>query len=310
MPSTALPSPVDLDWDDIRVFLALFRARTVRAAAGKLGMSHSTVSRHLSALEAALGGPLFTRSRDGLVATALAEQILARAETIEDQVISLRRDATSIETVLTGEVRVAVSPALSQLLLMPYFAEFSDMHPGIHLVIDSSNDIVDLMRGACDVAIRTQAKPDENLVGRRLPTVTDFVFASPAYIARHEFDAPHTSARWIGRGSGEKSNRWIANSPFPGAGVRHALPDPLDQLHAAIAGMGMTVLPHIIADRFDGLERVPGSGPVGQRPLWALTHPDLRTSVRIRTFVKFLADAVAKHGPELTGPESTRAPTA
>ena len=78
------------------------------------------------------------------------------------------------------------------------------------------------------------------------------------------------------------------------------MPDPLDQLHAAVAGMGMTVLPGFIADRFEGLVRIPGTGPVGSRTMWALTHPDLRTSARIRTFVKFLADAISKHGPEMT----------
>ena len=284
---------VDLDWNDIRVFLALFRARTVRAAATALGMSHSTVSRHLTALETTLGSALFTRSRDGLVATAMAERILERAETIEDQMLSLRRDATSLETVLSGEVRVAVSPGVSQYLLMPYFAQFTHEHPGIELTIASSNSIVDLMRGACDVAIRSQDHPDENLVGRRLPTVADYAYASPAYIADHEFDGDRTTATWIGRGRGPRGNQWVKSTPFPEAGVRHEMPDPLDQLHAAIAGMGMTVLPAFIANRFDGLVRVPGTGPVGMRPVWALTHPDLRTTVRIRTFVSFLASAIA-----------------
>ena len=71
-----------LDWNDIKVFLALFRGRSVRAAAGELGMSHSTVSRHLTDLETSLGAVLFTRSRDGLLATATAEQIVAKAERV------------------------------------------------------------------------------------------------------------------------------------------------------------------------------------------------------------------------------------
>ncbi|MEM7156283.1 MAG: LysR family transcriptional regulator [Myxococcota bacterium] len=295
---------VDLDWNDIRVFLALFRARTVRAAAASLGMSHSTVSRHLTALETNLGGTLFTRSRDGLVATAMAERILERAQTIEDEMLSLRRDATSLETVLSGEVRVAVSPGISQFLLMPYFAEFTREHPGVELAIASSNTIVDLMRGACDVAIRSQDHPDENLVGRRLPTVTDYAYASPEYLAEHEFDGESTTATWIGRGHGKRGNQWVKSTPFPEAGVRHEMPDPLDQLHAAIAGMGMTILPGFIASRFDGLVRIPGTGPVGSRPVWALTHPDLRTAVRIRTFVSYLATVLAEHEPELTGPAS------
>ncbi|MEM6295923.1 MAG: LysR family transcriptional regulator [Myxococcota bacterium] len=294
----------DLDWNDIRVFLVLFRQRTVRAAATELRMSHSTVSRHLTALEDALGGALFTRSRDGLVATALAEQILARAQTVEDEMLSLQRDASSLETVLTGEVRIAVSPGLTQYLIMPCLARFADDNPGIELVIASSNDMVDLMRGACDVAIRTQARPDENLVGRRLPPIIDYVWASPAYIAKHTFEGNQTSASWIAFARGKAGRAWVENTPFPTANVRHVMPDPLDHVHAAAAGMGMTTVPQFLADRVGGLVRVPGTGPVTTRPLWALTHPDLRTSVRIRAFVKFLADAMVEYAPVMAGKTS------
>lgn len=291
----------DLDWNDIRVFLVLFRHRTVRRAANELRMSHSTVSRHLTALEEALGGALFTRSRDGLVATGLAEQILRRAETVEDEMLGLRREASSLETVLTGEVRVAVSAGLTQYLIMPCLARFSEENPGIELVIESSNTIVDLMRGACDVAIRTQQRPDENLVGRPLPSIVDYVWASPAYIAQHSFENGQTTANWIAFARGKAGRAWVKTTPFPSARVRHVMPDPLDQVHAAAAGMGMTTVPQFLADRVGGLVRVPGTGPVGTRPLWALSHPDLRTSVRIRAFVKFLAEALVELAPAMAG---------
>ncbi|MEM6994134.1 MAG: LysR family transcriptional regulator [Myxococcota bacterium] len=291
----------ELDWNDIRVFLALFRERTVRAAGIRMGMSHSTVSRRLTALEDALGGPLFTRSRDGLVATAMAEQILERAEATEDQILSMQRDASSLESVLTGEIRVAVSPGFSQYLMMPLFAEFSEAHPGIELAIDSTNAFVDLMRGACDVAIRTQDRPDENLVGRRLPRIVDHIYASPKYIAKHRFEGNQTTANWIARARGKRGRAWIKSTPFPDAAVRHVMPDPLDQVHAAAAGMGMTAVPEFLAKRVGGIERVPGAGPVTTRSVWALTHPDLRTSIRVRTFVKFLAEAAERHKAEMAG---------
>ena len=75
-----------LDWSDIQVFLALFRGGSVRYAAGTLGMSHSTVSRHLTEMETVLGTVLFTRSRDGLLATNVAEQLMKRAEKVESGV--------------------------------------------------------------------------------------------------------------------------------------------------------------------------------------------------------------------------------
>ena len=95
-----------LDWNDLKVFLALFRGRSVRSAASELGMSHSTVSRHLTELETSLSAVLFTRSRDGLLATSMAEQIFAKAEQVEGEVLDLQREAASLDSVLSGQVRV------------------------------------------------------------------------------------------------------------------------------------------------------------------------------------------------------------
>ena len=69
-----------LDWNDLKVFLALYRGRSVRQAADDLGISHSTASRHLTDLETALGTVMFTRSREGLLTTSMAEEIAARTQ--------------------------------------------------------------------------------------------------------------------------------------------------------------------------------------------------------------------------------------
>ena len=72
-----------MDWDDLKVFLSLQRSRNIRAAAQRLGVSHSTVSRRLGALEAALGAKLFLRHADGLTPTETAHALLGPAERME-----------------------------------------------------------------------------------------------------------------------------------------------------------------------------------------------------------------------------------
>ncbi len=293
----------ELDWNDIKVFLALFRGRSVRAAAGALGMSHSTVSRHLTDLETSLGAVLFTRSRDGLLATSMAEQIHSKAETVEGEILDLQREADSLDTVLAGQIRVTAPPLLSQHMLMPLLAEFSAQYPGIEIVLTTSFTIEDLMKGAADVAFRSEVNPNENLVGRRLPDFADMAYASPSYIAEHSFQDGRTNAVWVGRGLNDPGNTWIKTSPFPDAAVRHQIPDMQDQAEAAKAGLGMVVLPCFFADAMDGLNRIPGTGIVSTRPAWVLTHPDLRTSVRVKTFVKYLVGAMNKKEPQITGSE-------
>lgn len=290
-----------LDWNDIKVFLALYRGRSVRAAAGELEMSHSTVSRHLTDLETSLGAVLFTRSRDGLLATAMAEQIAKRAEKVEGEVLDLQRQADSLDTVLAGQVRVTAPPLLSQYMLMPLLADFTRQYPGIEIALHTSFSIEDLMKGAADVAFRSEFNPNDNLVGRRLPDFADMAYAAPSYIAEHRFEDGQTDGVWIGRGLIDPGNSWIKSGPFPDAPVKHQIPDMLDQAEAAKEGLGMVVLPCFFADPLDGLARIPGTGIVSSRPGWVLTHPDLRTSVRVKTFVRYLVAAMIKQGAEITG---------
>ncbi|NRB17617.1 MAG: LysR family transcriptional regulator [Rhodobacteraceae bacterium] len=291
----------ELDWNDIRIFLALFRGRSVRKAAEDLEMSHSTVSRHLTDLETSLGAILFTRSRDGLLPTGMAEQILEKAQAVENNVIELKRTAISLDTVLSGLVRITCPPLLSQIMIMPIIAKFTDLYPGVEVAIHSSYSIEDLMRGTADIALRSQFDPNDNFVGRRLPDFTDYAYASPDYIRNHWFEGNLTDANWLGRGAPDAQNQWTKQTPFPDAEVRHEIPDMMDQAQAASAGLGMAILPCYYADQLPNLIRIPGVGPVSKRPIWALTHPDLRTSVRISTFLRFLVTEIKKQETKISG---------
>jgi len=291
----------ELDWNDIRIFLALFRGRSVRKAADKLEMSHSTVSRHLTDLETSLGAVLFTRSRDGLLPTDMADQILEKAQTVENDIIELKRTAISLDSVLSGTVRITCPPLLSQIMIMPIIAKFTDLYPGVEVAIHSSYSFEDLMRGTADIALRSQYDPNDNFVGRRLPDFTDYVYASPDYIREHWFEGNLTNANWLGRGAPDTQNQWTKQTPFPEAKIRHEIPDMMDQAQAASAGLGMAILPCYYADQLPNLARIPGIGPVSQRPIWALTHPDLRTSVRITTFLRFLVTEITKQEKKISG---------
>src|SRR5687768_5400127 len=96
----------DLHWDDVRLFLALCRARTVGSAAAELGVDSSTVSRRLAALEEALGATLFDRGRDGITATEAAEDLMPIAEEIEGVMTRFANAAEGLEREPAGLVRI------------------------------------------------------------------------------------------------------------------------------------------------------------------------------------------------------------
>jgi DNA-binding transcriptional LysR family regulator len=97
-----------MDWNDVRVFLAVARERSMRAAGRALGLSQPTIARRLAAFEASFGGPaLFDRLPEGLRLNAAGEQPISAAESIEDAVLTLERRSAAASPVLSGTVRVS-----------------------------------------------------------------------------------------------------------------------------------------------------------------------------------------------------------
>ncbi len=108
-----------LPWDDVRLFLALCRSRTVGGAARALGVDASTVSRRLVALERALAATLFDRGRDGVTLTKAAEDLMPVAEAIEDAMARFTLAAEGLEREVSGLVRITCPPDAAEVAVVP-----------------------------------------------------------------------------------------------------------------------------------------------------------------------------------------------
>lgn len=275
----------DVDWDLLRVFLALMRANTLREAAAALGTSHPTVRRKLNALEAHLGVMLFERARQGLRATPEAVQILALAESVEASVDAVARRASGLSTDIAGEIRVTV-PDLIASLLMEDLAAFTNRWPQILLRIEPTYDVLNLGRGEADVAIRVMPhgeSPSDELVGRKAGTVY-----AATYGRNH---------RWIRWWGDERDSVFVKTTPFADRLTAIVLPDVHLQLAACVAGMGLAGLPCFLADPV--LER--HTEPRPSHDLWVLVHPGLRRSPRLRVFRDAMVEAIEGHRARLEG---------
>lgn len=173
-------------WDDLRLFLELFRAGTLKGAGMALGLDTSTASRRLAALEQTLDVRLFDRSREGLSPTAAAEELIAAAEDMEQGALALASAAAQQERRVEGVVRLTVPPGLAEGFLAPLLLDLRRRHGGLRFEVDSSTRVVDLGRRDADIAIRTVRPVAGDLVlqklvqspwvavgarGRRWPTV-------------------------------------------------------------------------------------------------------------------------------------------
>lgn len=289
------------EWDDLRIFLAIQRGRSVRAASRLLGVSHSTVSRRLSAMEDQTGVNLFVRKPEGFVLTETGEAMIERAERVESEILSLEREVFGRDAKLAGPVRISAPPLLAQHLLMPILAEFAELYPDIEIEVDATFDVADLRRRNADIAIRFQTHPDKSLVTKRLPDFANAIYATPDYIDAHEFGGEEPDARWVVLGGKEVLAHWRHSSPFSACPVQHIVSDMLAHLNAVKAGLGFGYLFCFLADSDPKLVRLPKSPNDKAITAWVVTHPDLASTERVRVCARFLADEIWKEENKITG---------
>ena len=278
----------ELSWDDLKVLLACSRHGSTRTAASALGVSNSTVARRLEVLEAAIEGRLFDRTPDGLLATALCEELLPIAKTVEDTVSDGQLRLTGRDALLAGKLKVSIADfkPVNQLLFRS-LNEFSKAYPRIQLDVRSSNDKVDLARREADFAIRglkLDDRPPKDIVGVKLGLLTMGLYVHKTLLADARLGKRELT--FI-----DTSQTTPAELPTPadlGIKVRHSVDGPIARLDAVANQMGVAALPCCSVSELTDVVRLPNTESVPHRYVWLLYHKDLRQSARIRALFKHL----------------------
>ncbi len=290
------------NWDDYRFILALDRSGTIRAAALRLGVTHSTVSRRLAVINERYGKPVFERSAGGYRKTELGAELVEAAQQMEGISFSADRRRKASETELSGPITLSIPDVLGQYLLLDYLADFCQQYPDIKLSLLSSYSFADLDRSEADVVIRGVAKPPDHLVGRRL-----FPYALSYYCRRDYLEKTEPAdRRWIAAVTTSGIPRWIADSPFPDAPVSMMSDDITLRHKAALSGHGMVRGACYMNDPEPDLMRLPKSpAPFPVADFWVLTHPDLKNTPRIKLLMRFLAAALLENQDLIEGRHGT-----
>lgn len=289
---------IDPSWDHYRSFLAVMRDGSLSGAARTLGLTQPTLSRHIDALEAALGRRLFLRSQRGLVPTAAAQAALPYAEAFAATDAALRR-ATAGETAVAGSVRITASEVFGTERLPPILAEIRRRHPGLALELALSNAVENLIRRDADIAVRMVAPAQEALVARRIGTVEIGFFARSGYLARRgtpEHPDDLRSHDVIGFDSETPALRaMLARYPWIDRDTIALRSDSdLAQLAAIRAGFGIGACQTGIAARDPDLVRVLPVHFAPELRVWLAMHGDLRDSPRCRAVFDMLAAGLAR----------------
>ena len=249
-----------MDWDDVRYFLAVAREGSVRAAAERLEVTHSTVLRRIAKLEEHLGAQMFEKLPSGYRLTNAGEEILEFAEQMEASSNRLETRVFGRDQSVRGRLRVALAPTLATHLLMPDFADFARLHPEVEIEILPSGELVNLTNREADVAIRVvydRSTLPLNLHGLKGPELFGGVYMSRDLLAAWRAGKAER-IRWIVISQNGISD-WARESQVPAGEVPFKTTDGEAQIAAVQQGLGMTVLPCFVGDADPLLARVPGT---------------------------------------------------
>lgn len=289
-----------MNWDDTRIFLALTRAPSLRAAARSLGIDQATAGRRLNALEAELGARLFLRARDGYLLTAAGEAALAAARRMESAALDLRTKVEGQDEEPGGLVRVTSTDSIAVDLLLPAIGRLQQRWPQIRVDLQVSTQLLSLTRRQADIAFRNVRPDTPDLVVRRVASWPVGLFASAAYLKRFGVPQPEDELRGhhlvaYAPYLENAPHLTLAGVPARQGRIAAALPSSLLVRKAVAAGIGVGEMPLWMGER-EGLTRLwPDRRRAHDYDVWLVLHPDLQRTARVRAAAEFLSEAVGGH---------------
>jgi DNA-binding transcriptional LysR family regulator len=297
------------DWNDLRLVLAVQRTGGLGAAAGALGVDHSTAFRRLNALEKKLGVRLFERLPGGAYQpTPAGARMATAAERMEDEALALDRAIAGRDHRLSGRLRVTSSETLAYSRLTRHLAAFRQAHPGIVVELAISNRVLSLSRREADIALRPVRPRESDLWGRKLADVAWTLYAAPSVLktiggtlSRAKDLARHPLIGWEEDASGIMAADWLTRAA-PGAAFVYRTSSLVNQLVAAKAGIGLALLPCYLGDgQRDLVRALDGAVAELAAELWIVTHADLKATARVRAFFDIVGEGLARERDAFAG---------
>ncbi|MGQ0333207.1 LysR family transcriptional regulator [Halomonas elongata] len=289
-----------MNWDDVRFFLAVYRAGTLRGAAQRLALDQTTVGRRLTGLERTLGSRLFLRTKGGLTLTDSGRQVLPTAENMERLAVSFERLSEGADERVAGEVRVTTTDALAVDFVVPAIERLRTTHPDIRVILSTTTRLLDLARREADVAVRTLRPEQPDLIVRQLGRWEVGLYATQGYLERH--GEPHPDEGFAGHdialyqeGVTGRQDDTLAGVPRGQGRVVAELDSSLMLATFVRAGLALGELPDYLAQHDRRLVRVwPDRHRATPYEAWLVLHQDLAHTARVRVVVEAISDAFAR----------------
>ncbi|MDM9618933.1 LysR family transcriptional regulator [Rhizobium sp. S96] len=285
-----------MNWDDVRIFLAVARTGQILAASKRLALNHATLSRRLTSLEEALKTRLFVRRTNGCELTTEGEIFLASAERMETEMLAAQANLGRTDTAIAGTVRVGAPDGFGVSFLAPRMGRLIERHPELKIQLVPVPRSFSLSQREADIAITLERPEQGRLVSSKLTDYTLGLYASRDYLARHGAPNDVDALKGHPRIGYVEDLIFTASLNFSSAVMRSwdasfEISTAIGQTEAVRSGAGIGILHDYIARQYPELARILPEVSI-QRAYWTTYHESARDLVRVRTVVDFLQELV------------------
>lgn len=285
-----------MNWDDVRIFLAVARAGQILGAARRLELNHATVSRRIAALERALGAKLFRRLTTGSELTTEGERFLSVAERIETDMIAARAEIVGEGDEISGVVRIGAPDGFGVSFLASRLGVLTEQYPDLAIQLVPVPRSFSLSRREADIAITVERPTEGRLIAGKLVDYSLSLYASRDYLKRN--GVPQSIAdlkrhRLIGYVADLLISLSLDYGPeiMPDWQANFAVSSALGQVEAVRSGAGIGILHSYIARVHDDLVLLPVAPPI-RRAYWLVYHETVRPLRRVQVVSSFIAATV------------------
>ena len=286
-----------MDWDDVRMFLAVARTGQILAASRRLGINHATLSRRMTALKERLKARLLVRRTSGCELTSEGEIFQHAAERMETEMLRAQASVGRLDRSVAGTVRIGAPDGFGVSFLAPRLGQLIVRHPELRIQLVPVPRSFSLSQREADIAITLERPEQGRLVSAKLTDYTLGLYASKSYLDRAgapdnvEGLKQHTRIGYV------EDLIFTASLAFTNEIMRDwnasfEISTAIGQTEAVRSGVGIGILHDYIARQHPELVRIlPEIGI--RRAYWTTYHETARDLARVRTVVDYLQELVA-----------------
>lgn len=295
--------PMQMDWDKLKSFHAAAEAGSLTAAAERLGISQSAVSRQIAALEDGLGVSVFQRHARGLVLTDAGHILHKSTADMAAAAQSASFTLRDTQDNPSGVITVSAPVTFGSVWLTPRLGDFMESYPDLRVNMRLDDGEFDLLKLEAECAIRLWSADKADLIQRRLASVGTSLYAAPEYLKEHgtpatpnDLDQHRIVVYGTDTSTPMRNVNWaqrVGRDDRPPRTPSLVINNVFAMLRAVEAGLGIADLPdYMVGPRSNLVKVLPEiTGPAFD--LYFVYPSDLRRSSRVGAFRDFLTSEVS-----------------